>query len=167
MFYLQLFKASLSSPKKLAAFRMLPIGKVMKYLFTLVTLISIVSFLTFTSSITSFGEMDVTFPNYMEEMKWILYPFAIILQFVVATLLLFTQISIVAYIGLLIGRVWKRRIEFRQIWRTAAIAYTAPFLVAFILNFFPTSDTVGTFVSFLLHLVVVLWSVSFYPKNVA
>ena len=43
----QLLLASISNPKKIAAFRLLPIGKVIQYVFFFVVILSLLSFVHF------------------------------------------------------------------------------------------------------------------------
>ena len=43
----QLFKAAIHEPKKLAAFRLLPIGKVFRYVFLFIALFTLISFIRF------------------------------------------------------------------------------------------------------------------------
>ena len=48
----QLVKASIHEPKKLAAFRLLKIGKVFRYVFLFVILFTVISFIRFIAWVT-------------------------------------------------------------------------------------------------------------------
>ncbi|MBW9234899.1 DUF1189 domain-containing protein, partial [Leptospira santarosai] len=76
MSLIQLFLASITSPKKIAAFRLLPIGKVLTYVFFSVTILSILSFIQFTTGLKDDTSSIVGLLDYVEDMEWILYPFA-------------------------------------------------------------------------------------------
>ena len=95
----QLFKASLHSPKKIAAFRLIPIGKVMQYIFIFIFLLTIISFVQFINGISVQQSSMEGLLEYFEDIQWLLYPFAFVFLFVLNTLFSFIRISIFAYIG--------------------------------------------------------------------
>ncbi|WP_036659642.1 DUF1189 family protein [Paenisporosarcina sp. FSL H8-0542] len=162
---MQLFLASITSPKKIAAFRLLPIGKVLLYVFLFVTILSILSFIQFTSGLVDDSSSIVGLIDYVEDMEWILYPFAFITQFIMSTLLLFVRISIMAFVGMMILKVWKRRGDYRHVWRTTAFAYTVPTVLSIAFLFTNLSDgwiTISTSIVCVIYLVLAL---KYYPKK--
>ncbi|EPD53586.1 hypothetical protein HMPREF1210_00409 [Paenisporosarcina sp. HGH0030] len=165
MSIMQLFLASITSPKKIAAFRLLPIGKVLLYVFLFVTILSILSFIQFTSGLVDDSSSIVGLIDYVEDMEWILYPFAFITQFIMSTLLLFVRISIMAFVGMMILKVWKRRGDYRHVWRTTAFAYTVPTVLSIAFLFTNLSDgwiTISTSIVCVIYLVLAL---KYYPKK--
>ena len=75
----QLMIDSLTNPKKLGAYRILSIGKVMQYAFLMIALITAFSFGQFLSTGTDeiFGYTEIE--QYIESIQWLVYPIAIIL----------------------------------------------------------------------------------------
>lgn len=162
---MQLFLASITSPKKIAAFRLLPIGKVLLYVFLFVTILSILSFIQFTSGFEDDSSSIDGLLDYVEDMEWILYPFAFITQFIMSTLLLFVRISIMAFVGMMILKVWKRRGDYRHVWRTTVFAYTVPTVLSIAFLFTNLSDgwiTISTSIVCVIYLVLAL---KYYPKK--
>lgn len=162
---MQLFLASITSPKKIAAFRLLPIGKVLLYVFLFVTILSILSFIQFTSGLEDDSSSIDGLLDYVEDMEWILYPFAFITQFIMSTLLLFVRISIMAFVGMMILKVWKRRGDYRHVWRTTAFAYTVPTVLSIAFLFTNLSDgwiIISTSIVCVIYLVLAL---KYYPKK--
>ena len=160
----QLFIDSLIHPKKLAAYRIMPIGKVIQYVFLLITAITVFSFAQFTSGVTNdtFNISEVT--NYMNDIKWLIYPFAFLLLFVMTTLLVFLRISIYALVGKLVLQSMKRRGEYRQIWRTSAFAITWSTIFSVLFTFTNISNTVVTMFSILITMLFIIIAISKFPK---
>ncbi|MCZ8536039.1 DUF1189 domain-containing protein [Paenisporosarcina quisquiliarum] len=161
----QLFLASINSPKKIAAFRLLPIGKVLIYVFIFVTILSILSFIQFTTGLKDDSSSIVGLLDYVEDMEWILYPFAFIIQFIMSTLLIFIRISILAYVGMLILKGWKRRGDYRHVWRTTAFAYTVPTLISIALLFSGLSDGWITLITTMVCVIYLSLALKYYPKK--
>ena len=125
----QLFKAAIHEPKKLAAFRLLPIGKVFRYVFIFVCIV----YSHYHSSAILQGmqylfESSPELIEHGETIGGLIYPIAFLLQLVISTFYIFIRISIFAYIGILLLKLMKRRGEYRHMWRTSAIAMTVPIL---------------------------------------
>ncbi|PSL41187.1 uncharacterized protein DUF1189 [Planomicrobium soli] len=159
----QLFKASLMEPKKQAAVRILTIGKILQYVFLFVLLMTLVSFVEL-----AFGLGDVTnnmdgLLQYIEEIKWLLYPFALVFLFVTTTIYHFVKISFFAFVALGILNFKKRRGEYRHVWRTAALSVTLPTLISFAASFFTTSFWITAAAS-LLTVVYLYLAIGYYPK---
>lgn len=160
----QLFKASLMEPKKQAAVRILTIGKIMRYVFAIVLLLTIVSFVELV-----LGFDDVTagaddLMQYIEEIEWLLYPFAFVFLFVTTTVYHFVKISFFAFVALGLLNFKKRRGEYRHVWRTAALSVTVPTLISFAFSFF-TANLWITAATSLLTIVYLYLAIGYYPKK--
>ncbi len=161
----QLFKASLHEPKKLAAFRLLSIGKVIQYIFVFIFLYTGVSFLQFVIGDNSLFESSPELSEIGDTIGLLIYPMAFVLQLVIITSYLFIRISIFAIIGVLLLKVLHRRGEFRFMWRTAAIAATLPILLTMVFEFIPPAQPYSIWIASLVHLLYVWRAATYYPKK--
>lgn len=159
----QLFKSSLHSPKKMAAFRLIPIGKVMQYIFSYIFIMSIISFIYFINGISNQQESMEGLLEYFSQIQWLLYPFSFLFLFVLNTLFIFVRISIFAYIGSIILHLRKRKGEFRHIWRTALFASTIPMLLSIIFGILQFSNNYIQLVIYTLSLVIIILTTKYYP----
>lgn len=160
----QLFKASLMEPKRQAAVRIMTIGKIMQFIFVFVALLTIVSFVEWILGLGDTTSSIAGLIEFVEEIEWLLYPFALVFLFVSTTLYHFIKISFFALIALLILNARKRRGEYRHLWRTAALSVTVPTLLAFILSFFEFGFAVSLATSLLTILYLYL-AIGYYPKK--
>lgn len=161
----QLLIDSLIHPKKLAAYRMLPIGKVIQYTFLLISLVTVFSFGRFTSGVT-LENFDVSgLTEYIEEIKWLLYPVTFLMLFVFTTMLIFAQIALYALAGLFFLKIMKRRGEYRHVWRTTTFAITWTTILGLLAAYIPISDTKISIFSFLLTLILLIISFTNYPNQ--
>lgn len=165
MSFTLLFFASLHEPKKMAAFRLLSIGKVIQYIFIFITLITFISFIQFVFGIKNQSSSIVGLVEYIEGMEWILYPFAFILQFVMSTLFVFSRISILAIIGFYLLKWLKRRGDYRHVWRTTAFAYTVPTIISFILLFLGMGDTIIFVITHSISFIYLYLALTYYPAK--
>lgn len=167
----QIFLASLFSPKKLAAFRLLSVGKVFAYVFIFVTLFTLISFSRYIFGDATLFEETSELMEHAEKIGALIYPMAFLLQLVISTFYIFIRISIFAYIGSLLLTVMKRRGNYLQIWRTSAIAMTIPFILTVALDFFPALKNFASFsfysllISSIVHLVYIIAATRYYPKQ--
>ena len=161
----QLFSASLHEPKKLAAFRLLPIGKVIQYIFVFIFLYTGVSFLQFVLGDHVLFESSPELAEIGETIGLLIYPIAFMLQLVIITSYLFIRISIFAIIGVLLLKVLRRRGEFRFMWRTAAIAATLPILLTMLFEFIPAMQPYSLWIASVVHLLYVWRAATYYPKQ--
>ncbi len=159
----QLFKAAIHEPKKLAAFRLLKIGKVFQYTFLFVTLFTVISFIRYIVGDAVF-EASPELLEHGKKIGWIIYPIAFILQLVISTFYIFLRISVFSYVGIVLLRLMKRRGEYRFMWNTSAIAITVPILVTIMLDFFPAASSYSTAVTSLIHIVYIATAAKYYPK---
>lgn len=161
----QLFIASISIPKKIAAFRLLPIGKVLQYVFFFVVILSLLSFVHFITGFKNDSSSIEGLLDYVEDMEWILYPFAFIVQFIMTTLLLFVRISLMAFAGMFILKLLKRRGEYRHVWRTTAFAYTTPTVLSILFLYLGLSDGWIFIVTTLICVVYLALALKYYPQK--
>lgn len=161
----QLFIASISNPKKIAAFRLLPIGKVLQYVFFFVGILSLLSFVHFITGFKIDSSSIEGLLDYVENMEWILYPFAFIVQFIMTTLLLFVRISLMAFVGMFILNLLKRRGEYRHVWRTTAFAYTTPTVLSILFLYLGLTDGWIFIVTTLICVVYLALALKYYPPK--
>lgn len=161
--HMQLFIDSLISPKKLGAYRVLSIGKVMQYAFLMITLLTAFSYGQFvnggTDAIFSYSEIE----NYAANVKWIVYPIAIVFLFVLNTSIFFIKVSLYAFAGQFLVKPMKRRGEYRQVWRSAVFACTWATILTMVGNLFPISPTIITFVSIFITMLYIILALTKYP----
>ena len=160
----QLLKASLYEPKKLAAFRILPIGKVFQYIFVFVILSTILSFIRFLlGDIELFGASDELI-EYAEEVGGLLYPMAFALQLVISTFYLFIRVSFFGLIGYGLLKLFKRKVEYRHMWRTAAISISVPVLISLVFDFSGVPNKFNFPISSGVHVLYLMKAATYYPK---
>ncbi|MDI2588124.1 DUF1189 family protein [Psychrobacillus sp. NEAU-3TGS] len=159
----QIFKASLHSPKKIAAFRLIPIGKVMQYIFIYIFIMTIISFIFFTNGISDQQTSMEGLLEYFSEIQWLLYPFAFLFLFVFNTLIIFVQISIFAYIGTIILYLRKRKGEYRHIWRTTLFASTVPMLIAILATLLQWTSSYVQIAIYLITFIYLVFATKYYP----
>jgi len=161
----QIFRASLNEPKKLAAFRLLSVGKVFKYVFIFVTLFTAISFIRFSIGDSNFFENSPELLEHSKTIGWLIFPMAFMLQFVISVFYIFIRISIFAYLGALMLRVIKKRGDYLHIWRTVAIAMTVPILLTIGFDFFPIMKNYSLLITSIVHLLYIGAAVKYYPKQ--
>ena len=161
----QLFIDSLINPKKLAAYRILSIGKVIQYVFLLVTVATIFSFGQFTAGFTEdlFNIEGVA--DYLADIQWLLYPFALLFLFIMTSLLIFARISLYALAGYLLLGAMKRRGEYRHVWRTSAFAVTWSTLLSIMLPLFGISGGWTRMLGIFITIIFLIIAVTKYPKQ--
>ncbi|MFJ5768602.1 DUF1189 family protein [Psychrobacillus sp. NPDC093180] len=159
----QIFKASLHSPKKIAAFRLIPIGKVMQYIFIYIFIMTVISFIFFTNGISDQQTSMEGLLEYFSEIQWLLYPFAFLFLFVFNTLIIFVQISIFAYIGTIILYLRKRKGEYRHIWRTTLFASTVPMLIAIMATLLQWTSSYVQIAIYLISFIYLVFATKYYP----
>ena len=160
----QLFKAAIHEPKKLAAFRLLKIGKVFQYVFLFVTLFTVISFIRYLVGDTVLFEASPELMEHGKTVGWIIYPIAFLLQLVISTFYIFLRISIFGYIGVLLLKLLKRRGDYRFMWNTAAIAITVPILMTIVLDFFPVASDYSMVITSMIHTIYIGAAANYYPK---
>lgn len=161
----QLFFASFNSPKKMAAFRLLPIGKIFKYLFLFVALFTAISYGRFLFTDLDFFEATDDVIEHGENLGVLKYPLALLIQFTVSVFYIFIRVSLIAFVGLGLIKLMKRRGDYRQIWQSTAVAMTVPLLLTLIFDFIPLIKASSIYVTTAIHLLYLLTIVNYYPKQ--
>jgi len=154
---------SLLYPKKLAAYRILSIGKVIQYTFLLITLITAFSFGQFIAGNPSTyfsGELA----SFAQDLQFLIYIIGAVFLFAMNTAVIFAKVSIYAYVGLLFSKVMKRRAEYRQLWRTTAFAITWEVLLSIILPVFSLPAAVPLIIMGAVTLSFVFVALTKFPK---
>lgn len=159
----QLFTDSLIHPKKLAAYRLLPIGKVIQYVLLLVLFVTIISFIQFITGVGFETSQMKGLKQFVDDIKWLIYPFAFVLLFIINSFTLFVQISIYAFVGLGILKLQNRRGEFRHIWRTAAFAVTLATIFTTLSVFITTNNRLVSSISIVITAIFLIIACSKYP----
>ncbi|HEY4565723.1 MAG TPA: DUF1189 family protein [Savagea sp.] len=163
----QIFFASFYEPKKLAAFRLLPIGKMFQYVFLFIFVMTFVSFgRSIFDDLNEFEVADEVL-EFGSALGALQYPITFVLALTVSTFYIFIRLSIVAAIGLGLLRLTNRRGDFRQIFQTTAFAATVPLLLALSFDFIPAlAEHNGwqTVLSYGVHLIYLLLAIRYYPK---
>lgn len=147
----------------MAAFRLIPIGKVMQYIFSYIFIMSIISFVYFINGISEQQESMEGLLEYFSQIQWLLYPFSFLFLFVLNTLFIFVRISIFAYIGSIVLLMRKRKGEFRHIWRTALFASTVPMLLTILFALLNFSNNYIQLLIYILSLVIIVLATKYYP----
>ena len=161
----QLFIDSLIHPKKLAAYRLLSIGKTIQYVFILVGIITVYSFIRFLIGVdNSFFNIE-GLTKYIEEIQWILYPFAFLFLTFTTTILLFVRISLYAFVGIILLKLFSRRGEYRFMWRTAALAITWSTLLSIPLSLIDRINTLTeNIIGITITIIILIIASLKYPK---
>lgn len=151
-------------PKKQAAVRIMGIGKIMQFVFAVVAFMTAISFIELASGLGDTASNVEGLLQFVKEIEWLLYPFALIFLFVSTTLYHFVKISLFALIGIGLVRLKKKKGEYRHLWRTAALAVTIPTLISFAFSFF-TSGLWFSVAASLLTLLYLHLATNYYPKQ--
>ncbi len=149
----------------MAAFRLLPIGKVFMYIFLFVFLFTTISFSRFIIGDDVLFDDSQELQAHSENIGALIYPMAFTLQLVISTFYIFIRVSLFAYIGSLIMKLTKKRGQYLHIWRTSAIAMTIPIILTIVLDIFPEYKTTGLIISSIIHLVYIVLAIRYYPKQ--
>ena len=160
----QIFIDSLIHPKKLAAYRLLTIGKTIQYVFLLIAVVTIYSFVQFLTGVseTSYNIQGLT--EYLKDIQWLLYPFAFVLLTLTSTILIFIRISIYALVGAFLLKIMHRRGEYRHMWRTAALAITWSTLITVLFSILKISSIVSSLLGIIITIIILILASKKYPK---
>lgn len=164
MKFYQLFKASVHEPKKLAAFRLLPIGKVISYVFYFIAIMAILSIFRYSIGDATIFYASPELQKYIETIGWLIYPVAFVFQLIISTFYIFFRISFFALLGVLLLKLMKRKGEYRHLWRTSAISITVPILLTISFEFFPIILPFSMWITSAVHLFYIATAIKYYPK---
>ncbi|SOC21027.1 uncharacterized protein DUF1189 [Ureibacillus xyleni] len=160
----QLFIDSLLHPKKLAGYRLLSIGKTIQYVFLLVALVTLFSFIQFLTGVSEVSYNIEGLTEYIEDIQWLLYPFALLLLILTTTILLFVRISIYALVGVVILKVTNKRGEYRHMWRTATFAVTWSTLLSIVFTTLQFTGAIPTLIGIVITVFLLIIAATKYPK---
>lgn len=160
----QIFIDSLVHPKKLAAYRLLTIGKTIQYVFLLIAVVTVYSFYQFLTGVTETSYNIQGLTEYVEDIQWLLYPFAFVLLTLTSTIVIFIRISIYAFVGVIVLKIMHRRGEYRHLWRTAALAVTWSTLLTVLFSILSISSIISTIIGIIITTVILIVAATKYPK---
>jgi Na+-transporting methylmalonyl-CoA/oxaloacetate decarboxylase gamma subunit len=153
MIFIEAFVNSLKLPNKKAMFRLNRIGMdiVVFYLFILIFIVSIPHLVDQLQATEGFaGELSFILK--------IIYFF--MFYYLPLTIAVFVFLSIMAYVGIGISKLLKRKLRYQILWKLLAFTTTIPFLVYVILALFlPISDRylfLAIIYSFILLIMMIL-----------
>lgn len=165
MLYWRIFKSSLFDLKKIANGRMLPIGKTFTYVFLFVFTFTLISFSRFIFGDAELFEMSPELQEQSEKIGVLIYPIAFGLQLVIGVFYIFIRISLFAYIGTFFMKWMKKRGQYLQVWGTAAIAMTVPFILTIVADFFPEWKSYSLIATSIIHLIYIILALQYFPKQ--
>ncbi|MFC7684685.1 DUF1189 family protein [Ureibacillus sp. GCM10028918] len=160
----QLIMDSLVHPKKLAAYRLLTIGKTIQYVFILIAVETIYSFFQFLTGVTETSYNFTGLTEYVKDIQWLLYPFAFALLTLTTTILVFIRVSIYAFVGVILLKIMHRRGEYRHMWRTAALAITWSTLITVLFSILNISSIVSSVLGIIITMILLILASTKYPK---
>ncbi|MHA6250298.1 DUF1189 family protein [Oceanobacillus sp. CAU 1775] len=158
MIFIEALVASLKLPTKKAMFKLNRIGMdvVVIYLFILLFITSIpalIDQLAVTEDLI--GRLPVI-------LKFIYF---FMFYYLPLTVAVFIFISIVAYIGVLLSKMMKRKLRYQILWKLIGFTATLPFLIYMIVAFFyPISDRYLFFI-IIYSIVMLVIMISKFPKR--
>ena len=162
--HIQLFLHSLIKPKMLAAYRILSVGKIIQYTFLLVLLTTSFSLGQFANegitSINGYEEIE----QYVENLQWLIYIISAILLFTMNTLILYAKISLYALVAFLFAKPFRKKAEYRHLWRTAALAITWEVIITNVLALLIPNNKLTTIFCIMLTMTWVFIALNKYPK---
>lgn len=153
------FIQSLQLPKRKAVFTLNRIGMdvVVVYLFIFLAIASIPGLIDQLSS----NQVDI------EIHPFFLLIFFFIFYYLIILLVVFTGISIIAYLGTLFATQTNRKLQFGLMWKMTAFATTIPLVAFTILSFFIPLSTIFLSVASIFILLILLKIILIYPKRKA
>ena len=154
----QTFIESLQLPKKQALFKLNLKGMdtVVFYLFILLLIVSIPSLL---------DRIDANSTSDLNMHVFFLLIYFFIFYYLPLNVFVFALLTLIAYIGLGISKLMKRKLRFSILWKMSAFTTTIPFLIyTMIALFFPIRDTYLV-LTILYTLMMLIKMISIYPKR--
>lgn len=154
----QTFIESLQLPRKQALFQLNRKGMdtVVFYLFILIMIASIPEF---------FNRIEANSTSDLQMNVFFLFIYFFIFYYLPLTVFVFAMLAIIAYIGVFIAKLMKRKLRFSLLWKMSAFTITIPFLIFTILAlFFPIPNSY-LFLTILYTLIMLIKMISIYPKR--
>src|SRR5699024_924344 len=158
MIFWHTFKESIKLPSKKAMFTLNRIGMdiVVFYMFILLFLVSIPSFIQQITQVNSYlNDLNIVFP--------IIYFF--IFFYLPLYVIVFTFLSLIAYIGLGITKFMQRKLHYSILWKMSAFTTTLPFITYTIVALFFPINIAFLWLFILYTLILLIKMISIYPKR--
>lgn len=152
------FLHSLRLPQKQAVFALNRTGMdiVVLYLFLLLIIVCIPSFIDQVRNPNSFlSNMNLVF----------LLIYFFIFYYLPLTLVVFTLLSIIAYIATKLALIMKRKLKYSILWKMSALSTTIPFIVYTIIAFFHPLNQLFLLISIAFMCMLLLKIILIYPKR--
>lgn len=158
MIFLQAFLHSLKLPKKQAIFKLNRIGMdiTVVYMFILIMLASIPSLI---ERLTAVSGASAVIPLFM------LLVYFFMFYYLPLTLMIFSLLSLIAYIGTVIAKLLRRKVRFSILWKLSAYTTTIPFILyTFLALILPVSDAF-LWLFILYSLLFTIKIITVFPKR--
>ncbi|MBS4194693.1 DUF1189 family protein [Lederbergia citri] len=157
-----LFFKSLYSFKDIAKLRFIGIGKTIKYTFFLVLLYFLPSLY---NTLILKGDSSSLLPDFDAGSIAIMLPIFIIFMFILNIGILFLKISILASVAILLAKLLKRKLPYRQSWRLTAFSITLPTLLFGLEPILSKPIPFGTFFDILISIIYIFISIKKIPRQ--
>lgn len=158
MIFWRTFLESIKLPQKKALFKLNRTGMdiVVIYMFILLLFVSLPNLLQ-----QIFNKADLS----LEIDTFFLIIYFFIFYYLPMVVIVFLVISLIAYIGVGIAKIMKRKLRFAILWKMVAFTTTIPFTLYVLLAlFFHLSDTF-LLLSLLYTFILLIKMISIYPKR--
>ena len=158
MIFWHIFIESMKLPRKKSMFKLNRIGMdiVVFYLFILLLIVSIPSFIQQITQTNSYiNDLNTVFQ--------IIYFF--IFFYLPLNVIVFSFLSLIAYIVLGITRLMQRKLRFSILWKMSAFTTTLPFIIYTIIALFLPIDIEFLWLFILYTLILLIKMISIYPKR--
>ncbi|WP_339162874.1 DUF1189 family protein [Siminovitchia sp. FSL W7-1587] len=160
---LTIFYKSLYSPKEIAKYRFLPIGKAIQHVFIIALLFSLGSII---QNMTENGFLPGQAGEVMKDpgAKGIFAALYLLATFGINAALLFIAITLIAAVGEPAARFQERKLPYRQSWRVTAFSMTLPALLFGLLDVFHIQSPYFMLLAFAGTITMILLSIRSIPK---
>lgn len=159
--YFTLFFKSLYSFQDLAKFRFVDIGKTIVYAFILTTIYFLPSFY-----IMMFKEKN--YSSFLEPYDFgsffIVIPLMIVFSFILNVGIVFTKISILAFLGQGLAKISKRHLPYRNSWKLTTYCITLPTVLFGILHFLQITIPYDFLIDIFISVIYLIISIQYMPK---
>lgn len=161
----KLFYDAIFHPKKHAAFRLLPIGKLIQFLFILALIISIPSYIEFIDGLRHQKSSVDGLANFLTNINWLLYPLSFVFIVLFNMTLIVLQASFYGGGAYILLQLFRRRGEYRMVWRTASFSMIPGILITTVLAYLFSASSWFYFIAILLTIIYLVIAVQKYPKK--
>lgn len=158
MIFWHVFSESVKLPNKKALFKLNRIGMdiVVVYLFILLFIVSIPSFFQQINQSNGYiNDLNIVFQ--------VIYFF--IFYYLPLNIIVFLFLSLIAYIGLGISKLMRRRLRFSILWKMSAFSTTVPIIIFAIISLFFSIHILFLWLFILYTLILLIKMISIYPKR--